>query len=120
MMRSHQGENRETRSQHTGPQGRRQQELARVMEGNGQVIVEFYGVPRKRAGRAAIAVAAGTIAEILHAVARACPGLADVVQDSQLNPHYLASRDGHGFVVDLQLTLLPGERLLLLSKDAGG
>ena len=42
------------------------------------MTVEFYGLPRARAGRKDLAVKAGTAGEALEAVVRACPGLADV------------------------------------------
>jgi hypothetical protein len=63
----------------------------------------------------------GTVAEVLHAVGRSCPPLADVVRaDGSLAPYYLVSVDGHGFVTDLNRRLRPEERLVLLSADAGG
>jgi molybdopterin converting factor small subunit len=87
----------------------------------GSVTVEFYGMPRQRAGRAELTVAAATVAEVLAAVARACPRLADLVrEDGRLAPHYLLSLDGREFVADPRQALRPGERLLLLSADAGG
>ena len=39
---------------------------------SGTVTVEFLGIPRQRAGRTDLAVVAGTIAETLAAVERAC------------------------------------------------
>jgi hypothetical protein len=85
------------------------------------VTVEFYGVPRLRAGRGELAVTAATVGDALAAVAAACPGLAGVRQpDGRLPPHYLLSLDGERFVTDLAQPLRPGDRLLLLSADAGG
>jgi molybdopterin converting factor small subunit len=84
------------------------------------VTVEFYGIPRQRAGRAELPVAAATVAEALAAVERACPGLAGLVQGGRVSPHYLLSLDGRRFVSGLDERLGPGERLLLLSADAGG
>jgi hypothetical protein len=88
---------------------------------SGRVTVEFYGVPRLRAGRAELLVPAGPVAEVLAAVERSCPGLAGLVRPGErLDPHYLLSLDGRRFVTDWQEPLLPGERVLLLSADAGG
>jgi hypothetical protein len=85
------------------------------------VIVEFFGVPRLRAGQATLAVAPGTAAAVLAAVERACPALAGLLRpDGRLAPHYLLSLDGREFVTDLSLVLSPGTRVLLLSADAGG
>jgi hypothetical protein len=68
-----------------------------------------------------LTVAAGTVAEVLAAVERACPGLAGLVrEDGRLAPHYLLSLDGREFVTDLALSVRPGEHVLLLSADAGG
>ena len=84
------------------------------------VTVEFFGVPRLRAGRAELHVPAGTAAEVLAAVEQACPGLAGLIRAGRLSPFYLLSVDGQRFVADLGQEVGPGERLLLLSADAGG
>jgi sulfur-carrier protein len=85
------------------------------------VTVEFYGIPRTRAGRRELCVSAATAAEALAGVALVCPGLAHVCGDNgQLDPQFLLSLDGKLFVTDLGQPLEPGDRLLLLSADAGG
>jgi molybdopterin converting factor small subunit len=84
------------------------------------VTVEFFGVPRHRAGRAELVVAPGTIAEAFGVISRSCPGLADLVQGGKLAPHYALSLNGQRFLRDLDYLLAPGDRLLLLSADAGG
>ena len=85
------------------------------------VTVEFYGVPRLRAGRAELTVPAATVAELLDAVARECPALADLRRDDgRPAAHYLLSVEGRAFVSDPGQALRPGERVLLLSADAGG
>lgn len=87
----------------------------------GVVTIEFFGIPRQRAGRAELAVPADTVATLLECVERFCPGLHGLRQaDGRLAPHYLLSIDGQEFVTDLHQKLRPGERLLLLSADAGG
>ncbi len=91
------------------------------MEQRGLVIVEFFGMPRHRAGRADVAVPAGTLDQLLQSVAQACPELRDLRQaDGRLSPHYLLSINGEQFVTDLRQKLRAGDRLLLLSADAGG
>jgi molybdopterin converting factor small subunit len=85
------------------------------------VTVEFYGMPRARAGRAELTVSASTAGEALEAIATACPALAHVRQpNGRLAPHYLLSLDGERFITDLAQPLRTGDRLLLLSADAGG
>ncbi len=87
----------------------------------GEVTVEFFGVPRARAGRSELVVEACTVAEALAAVERACPGLAGLVRaDGRPAPHYLLSLGGRRFVADVGERLGAGDRLLLLSADAGG
>jgi molybdopterin converting factor small subunit len=86
-----------------------------------QVTVEFYGVPRQRAGWAELVVAGETLAGVLAAVQRACPGLRDLVgADGRLAPSYRISINGERFVDDLGERLAAGERVLILSADAGG
>lgn len=91
------------------------------MIGAGTVTIEFYGIPRMRAGRAQLAVSASTPWDVLAEVERVCPGLGGLLQpNGRLNPHYLLSIDGQRFVTDLHQSLHPGDKLLLLSADAGG
>jgi hypothetical protein len=85
------------------------------------VTVEFFGLPRARAGRAELTVEAATADKVLTAITEACPALADLHRpDGRLAPHYLLSLDGERFITDLGETLPNGTRLLLLSADAGG
>lgn len=85
------------------------------------ITIELFGMPRARAGVKEIAVTASTLAEALNEIAKQSPQLADVVRsDGSLSPHYLLSLDGKQFVSDLSQSLRTGDRLLLLSADAGG
>jgi len=85
-----------------------------------QVTIEFYGVPRWRAGRAELAVPAGTVTTVLAAIERDCPGLRGLMRnDGRLAPHYLLSINGERFLTDME-QLNAGDRVLLLSADAGG
>jgi hypothetical protein len=91
------------------------------VESQGLVTIEFFGIPRQRAGRADLAVPAGSVSELLEQVERCCPGLTGLRQaNGRLSPHYLLSLDGRQFVNDPRQELRPGDRLLLLSADAGG
>jgi hypothetical protein len=85
------------------------------------VTVEFFGIPRQRAGRAELTVPPSTVAELLAHLEQTCPGLKGLKQgDGRLSPHYLLSLDGQRFVTDVQEMLRPGDRLLVLSADPGG
>jgi molybdopterin converting factor small subunit len=94
----------------------------RTADGDGGgVTVELFGVPRLRAGVAEVRTAAGTVAEVLAAVERACPGLRGLrTPEGRPAPHYLLSLDGRRFLADPAEALRDGDRLLLLSADAGG
>lgn len=86
-----------------------------------KVTVEFYGVPRLRAGCAELAVTPGSLGAVLGEIAVRCPGLSDLLtREGRLSPHYLLSLDGQAFVADLSQQLPPNSCLLLLSADAGG
>lgn len=91
------------------------------MDAAATVTVEFFGIPRQRAGRAELVVPAGTVAALLAAVEQTCPGLAGLRRtDGRLSPHYLLSINGNRFVTDTQEAVQPGDHVLLLSADAGG
>lgn len=92
------------------------------MEGGAnEVTIELLGVPRRRSGRSKVLVSARTAREALERLAVQCPGLKDVIgAEGEMAPHYLLSLDGRVFLKDLGRVLEPGERLLLLSADAGG
>lgn len=85
------------------------------------LTVEFFGIPRQRAGCATTTVCAGTLAEVLSTLEKTYPGLHGLQRpDGGPAPHYLLSLDGDRFVSDPYQRLEPGSRLLLLSADAGG
>jgi molybdopterin converting factor small subunit len=93
----------------------------RRMKDSATVFVEFFGVPRARAGRAELEVAAGPVSDVLGRVEDACPGLKGLRRaDGRLAPHYLLSLDGREFLTDMSKQLSPGDRVLILSADAGG
>ena len=85
------------------------------------VRVEFYGVPRQRAGTAFLDVTATSLGEALRGVARQIPELAGccLVGDRPA-PGYLANVNGRFFTSDPGTPLSSGDAVLLLSTDAGG
>jgi hypothetical protein len=89
--------------------------------GTGQVIVEFYGIPRQRAGCAELRLPPGTVAEVAAQVRRSCPGLSGLMDDQgHWAKEVLLSINGERFVTDMSEQLEPGVRVLVLSADAGG
>jgi hypothetical protein len=85
-----------------------------------QITVELYGMPRQRAGRAEITLQARTLGELLLAVQTACPELTLLEPDGRIVPHIRISLTGQRFLTDPAEELPPGERVLILSADAGG
>ena len=86
-----------------------------------ETTIELFGIPRRRAGAAAVSVHADTLSDALRQLEAVCPKLAGLIQlDGTLSPHYLLSLNGAQFVGDLRIKLPPQARLLLLSADAGG
>ena len=91
------------------------------MDNNHLVTVEFYGIPRQRAGQAELTVVARTVGDMLAAVRHACPGLGDLVSSTgRISPYLRISLDGQRFLENSGEKLAPGDRILILSADAGG
>ncbi len=85
------------------------------------VTVEFYGIPRARAGTAAWQTQAATLEELLRAVGHRFPQLeGECLMNGRLAPGYTANLNGDRFVLDPATPLAPGDSVLLLSADAGG
>ncbi len=86
-----------------------------------RVVVELYGVARSKAGIEWVPVEGETIGAALAALERACPALAGaVIEGGRLSEHYRLSLNGQRFVSDPARRLTDGDRLLLLSAEAGG
>lgn len=86
-----------------------------------EITIELFGIPRQRAGVAAVTVQAVTLADALGQLEATCPKLAGILQrDGSLAPHFLLSVNGERFVGNLHQNLTPDARLLLLAADAGG
>jgi molybdopterin converting factor small subunit len=91
------------------------------MTGLPRVVVEFYGVPRHRAGRAELVLHAASLGQALEEVVRACPALADLRKpDGRPAPSYLVSLNGERFLSGPDEPVREGDRVLILSADAGG
>jgi molybdopterin converting factor small subunit len=85
------------------------------------VTVELYGVPRLRAGSSQVEVPAGSLGEVVRALATALPGLVpDIIDDGRLTEHALIVLDGRDLVADPALAIADGSVLVLISAQAGG
>ncbi|MCA9694761.1 MAG: MoaD/ThiS family protein [Nannocystaceae bacterium] len=85
------------------------------------IDVELYGVVRLRAGVDRVALPAGTLAEVLGALARRCPALApELIRDGHASAHLLVALDGREVIDDPARPIAPGSCLVLTSAQAGG
>jgi molybdopterin converting factor small subunit len=93
----------------------------------GMVRVEFFGVPRIRAGVSFVEIGgASTLGEAYEVLANRLPTLQGECLRLQggvtweLTDHCVANLGGDRFVRDLGQPLKPDDVLLILSADAGG
>lgn len=85
------------------------------------ISVEFFGIPRERAGVAATTAEGQRLDELLAGLGERYPRLADAcIEGGRLKPGYAANLNGDRFVTDPATPLEPGDALLILSADAGG
>jgi molybdopterin converting factor small subunit len=87
--------------------------------------VEFFGVPRERAGIASLDVQAGTLGQLWTTLAAQIPALgnlicADRLNGARLTPSVVANLNGDRFVSDPATPLADSDSILILSADAGG
>jgi molybdopterin converting factor small subunit len=86
--------------------------------------VEFFGIPRERAGMSEVEVQAGTLGQLLTTLRTRIPSLAAFIgekgPDVRLNPVFVASLNGDRFITDPETPLGENDHVLILSADAGG
>lgn len=82
--------------------------------------VEFFGIPRERAGVASLLVRAETLGQLLTALRSELPAFSDLIESGQLHSCLVANLNGDRFVTDPRTPLLENDRVLILSADAGG
>ncbi|MFP6693011.1 MAG: hypothetical protein VB875_08340 [Pirellulales bacterium] len=85
------------------------------------IRVEFYGVPRVRAGITETTSAGRRLEHVLTDLETRFPGLAECcIAGGKLRPGYVANLDGQRFTTDEQTELSAYNSVLILSADAGG
>ena len=84
------------------------------------MYVEFYGIPRERAGTASLEVAAETLGELLGTLAVQIPSLGELIAKDRLRSALVANLNGDHFVSDPATPLDRHDCVLILSADAGG
>jgi molybdopterin converting factor small subunit len=85
-----------------------------------RVIVEFFALARFRTGLKELPLRAATVNEAIREVARRCPGLTELRPDFSDRMPFLISLNAGPFLTTWDVELADGDRLLLLSADAGG
>jgi molybdopterin converting factor small subunit len=86
-----------------------------------QVLVELFGIPRARAGTAHTYAAGSDLGDVLADLASRFPLLAETCIDGRsLRPGYIVNVGAERFVTSPETPLHEGDRVLLLSLDAGG
>ena len=85
------------------------------------VTFEFFGLARRRSGCETLAVEARTVGAALAALEKSCPALSgSVLEAGRISPHYRLSLNAREFVTDPDRVLEDGDRLIVLSAEAGG
>jgi molybdopterin converting factor small subunit len=82
--------------------------------------VEFFGVPRERAGMSGLEVQADTLGQLLGTLATRIPSFAKLMGVDRLHPAFVANLNGDRFVTDPGTPLDENDCVLILSADAGG
>jgi molybdopterin converting factor small subunit len=82
--------------------------------------VEFFGIPRERAGVAELDVHAETLGQLLSILATQVPSFAEFIVGNQLHASFSANLNGDAFVSDPATPLGQEDCVLILSADAGG
>ena len=82
--------------------------------------VEFFGVPRERAGASRLEVKADTLGQLMGTLVAQIPSFAKLVGVNRLHPAFIASLNGDRFIDDPGTPLGENDCVLILSADAGG
>ena len=82
--------------------------------------VEFFGVPRQRAGVSQLEVQANTLGQLLGTLASQVPPLSEFIAADRLHSSFIANLNGDQFISDPATPLVKEDRVLILSADAGG
>ena len=82
--------------------------------------VEFFGIPRERAGVSELDIDAATVGELLESLAERFPGLRELMTRDGLHSSVTINLNGDLFVNDVKMVLTADDHVLLLSADAGG
>ena len=82
--------------------------------------VEFFGIPRARAGVAGIKMHANTLGQLLVSLADEVPAMRELIDGHGLRASFVANLNGDRFIRDPETPLNENDHVLILSADAGG
>jgi molybdopterin converting factor small subunit len=82
--------------------------------------VEFFGIPRVRAGVAGMKMHANTLGQLLVSLAVEVPAMTELIDGRRLRASFVANLNGDRFIRDPETALSENDRVLILSADAGG
>jgi molybdopterin converting factor small subunit len=86
-----------------------------------EVAVELFGIPRARAGLAQTRAEGSNLGDVLADLAGKFPQLAETCIDGRsLREGFIVNLGAERFVTSSETPLHEGDRVLLLSLDAGG
>jgi molybdopterin converting factor small subunit len=86
-----------------------------------QVPVEFFGIPRARAGVDRTTAIGDNLGDVLADLARRFPELSETCIDGKfLRPGFTANISAKRFTTAPETPLEKGDTILILSMDAGG
>jgi molybdopterin converting factor small subunit len=82
--------------------------------------VEFLGIPRQRARVSEVEIEARTLGQAFRVLSDQFPELRELISERGLHASVAANLNGDLFVTDPNTPLTAGDRVILLSSDAGG
>jgi molybdopterin converting factor small subunit len=86
-----------------------------------RVAVEFFGIPRSRAGLARTTAGGANLGDVLAELARNFPSLAETcIEGRTLRHGFIVNINTERFVTSPDVMLRDGDTVLLMSLDAGG
>ncbi|MCA8994236.1 MAG: MoaD/ThiS family protein [Planctomycetaceae bacterium] len=85
------------------------------------ITVEFFGIPRERAGTSCVQIEATTLGQVVEQLAGQFPEFANhCFDDNEISTHCLVAVNAIHFTRDLNWKLAPGDTVQFLSADVGG
>jgi molybdopterin converting factor small subunit len=88
--------------------------FARIM------CIEFFGIPRQRAGVPKLEAHADTLGQLLGTLVAQMPPLGEFITIDRLHSAFLANLNGDRFISDPATPLVDDDCVIILSADAGG